>query len=66
MQDLLAKARRLSSPKTVSVALRPEVYQWLKELGGSAGLPVSVVVRSFVEDGYDRYSGSAPSEEVSE
>lgn len=66
MQDLLAKARRLSSPKTVSVALRPEVYQWLKELVGSAGIPVSAAVRSCVEDAYDRYSSADPSEEVQE
>lgn len=66
MQDLLAKARRLSSPKMVSVALRPEVYQWLKKLGESGSCSATVAARAVLEDAYDRYCGSAPSEEVQE
>lgn len=64
MQDLLAKARRLRTPKTVSVSIRPEVYEWLKKLAESVEIPCTVAARAVLEDAYDRYCGAAPTEEV--
>ena len=54
MSDLLAKARRLRAPVSVHVSIRPEVYEWIKTLSESAGIPCTIAARAVLEDAYDR------------
>ena len=64
MKDLLAKARRLRTPKSVSVSIRPEVYEWLKTLAESADIPCTIAARAVLEGAYDRYCDAALDPEV--
>ena len=64
MSDLLAKARRLRAPVSVHVSIRPEVYEWIKTLSESAGIPCTIAARAVLEDAYDRYCDATPDSEV--
>lgn len=64
MKDLLAKARRLRTPMSVNVSIRPEVYEWIKSLAESAEIPCTIAARAVLEDAYDRYCDLAPDQEV--
>lgn len=59
MEDLIAKARRLKSPKSINIAVRPEVYEWLTALATAAGIKKTQAARAVIEDSYDRYCASA-------
>jgi len=65
MDEILEKGKRLKHPKTVSVALRPEVYDWLSSIGVVSGRSVAYVIRALVEDAYDYGEHPDPAQEVS-
>ena len=66
MEKIIEKAGRLQRPRNLAVQLRPDVYEWLYDVGRSiGGMPSpATVARALLEDAYDRFSGSASEEEV--
>ena len=64
MEEILEKGKRLRLPKSVSVSLRPEVYDWLSEVAVSCRKSVNYVIRSLVEDAYDQVDHPDPDQEV--
>lgn len=53
---LLSKGDRLEKPRTVSVPLRRDVYNWLSKIAASECRPVSWVIRALAEDAFDNRS----------
>jgi hypothetical protein len=67
MEKIIEKASRLQRPRHLAVQLRPDVYEWLYDVGRSiGGMPSpATIARALLEDAYDRFSGLASDEEVS-
>lgn len=51
---LLLKGDRLEKPRTISLPLRREVYDWLYSIAGPNVCPVTRVARAIIEDAFDR------------
>ena len=67
MKNVVRKGMRLLKPRRIgSLELRPELYEWLSDISREQECGLSVLVRGILEDFYDRYHVTAPSEEVSE
>lgn len=65
MQNILSKGDRLVKPRTISLPLRREVYDWLASIAAPNACPVTRVARAIIEDAFDRRVPD-PSSEVSE
>jgi len=63
MKEILAKARRLVQPKSISLIIRPEVYSWLRELSDDSEFFVTGLIWALIEHAYDRYSPHSESDE---
>lgn len=55
MKEILEKGGRLEKPRTVSVPLRRDVYNWLSSIAAVEHCPVSWVIRALVEDAFDEH-----------
>lgn len=68
MEKIIEKAGRLQRPKNLAVQLRPDVYEWLYDVGRCiGGMPSpATVARALLEDAFDRFSGVASAQEVTE
>lgn len=53
MKEILKKGDRLEKPRTVSVPLRRDVYNWLSSIAAVEHCSVSRVIRALVEDAFD-------------
>lgn len=54
MDEILKKGGRLVKPRTISLPLRCEVYDWLVSVAAEKGYPTTFIARSIIEDAYDR------------
>lgn len=55
MDEIVEKANRLRRVKTVSVDLRPEVFEAIASAAIGLGVATSTFVRGIIEDFYDQY-----------
>lgn len=62
MKEILKKGDRLEKPRTVSVPLRRDVYDWLSSIAAIELCPVSRIIRALVEDAFDYGVHPVPSE----
>ena len=63
--QIVSKGLRLRPPKTISLQLRPEVYDWLCCLSDELHCAVGVLARGILEDAFDKASASSGNDEVS-
>lgn len=55
MEKYIDKAKRLRSPKAVSVQMRPEVYDLLRLESERLQTGTGVLIRGILEDFYDKH-----------
>lgn len=65
MEEIIRKGKRLCRPRSVSVDLRPEVYEFFDDLSDRCHVGLSLIVRGVLEDFYDSHKELLP-EEVSQ
>lgn len=65
MEEIVRKGKRLCRPKSVSVDLRPEVYEFYDGLSDLYHVGLSLFIRGVLEDFYDSHKDPLP-EEVSQ
>ncbi len=53
MQNILSKGDRLVKPRTISLPLRREVYDWLASIAAPNSCSVTRVARAIIEDAFD-------------
>ena len=59
MQEIVEKAKRLRRVRSVSVHLRPEVYEELEFAASNLGISISTFIRGILEDFYDKHYSDA-------
>ena len=64
MEEILEKGKRLKHPRSVTVQLRLDVYDWLCSIANLRGNTVGFVIRALIEDYYDYAEHPDPAQEV--